>query len=443
MTVAEKELPPRSNVLPFIQILPEGRMRLNFHRGQQKAWDSVKRFVAILAGTQGGKTCFGSPWMHREMKRMGAGDYLAGTATFPLLNLKMLPEFLNYFVDYLKLGKFHDQTKTFTVNRPGEIKLFGEEQDVPTRVIFFSATNPESIESATAKAAWLDECGQKQFRRDTLQAVLRRLSLAQGRMLLSTTLYTLGWLKNEIYDPWVKGDPDIDIIQFDSIMNPAFPRAEYERAAGTLPPWKFDMFYRGKYSKPAGLIYDSFNEGICLIDPLPVEENWLVYVGHDFGGVNPAAMFYAVEPASGLIFVIGEYKPYGLSVTEQVAELKDITKGWRVIRRVGGSRQEEGWRTAYTLAGWPIEAPPQPEVEPQISAVYGLHKSNQLKVFNSLLGYLDEKQTFSRELDDNYQPTDKIENEKRFHFMAAERYILSTFRATPVPAGGGARVKVY
>lgn len=32
----------------------EGRLRLHLHPGQQRAWDSDKRFVAVLAGTQGG-----------------------------------------------------------------------------------------------------------------------------------------------------------------------------------------------------------------------------------------------------------------------------------------------------------------------------------------------------------------------------------------------------
>lgn len=38
----------------------EGRrgLRLNFHPGQLRAWHSTRRFVVVLAGTQGGKTCF-------------------------------------------------------------------------------------------------------------------------------------------------------------------------------------------------------------------------------------------------------------------------------------------------------------------------------------------------------------------------------------------------
>jgi len=159
----------------------------------------------------------------------------------------MLPEFLYVFDTLLHLGTFKESDKVF---------LFHDKQ---TRVIFGSATNPESIESATAKAAWLDEAGQKQFRREAWEAIQRRLSIHQGRALFTTTLYGLGWLKTEIYDKWVAGAKDTEVIQFESTINPAFPKEEYERARSVMPRWKFNLFYKGEYDKPAGLIYDAFS----------------------------------------------------------------------------------------------------------------------------------------------------------------------------------------
>src|SRR5262245_63080665 len=74
---------------------PDGSRGLayHFHPGQQLAWDSRKRFVLVLAGTQGGKTSFGPLWLNREIQEKGPGDYMVVTPTFPLLNLKALPEF--------------------------------------------------------------------------------------------------------------------------------------------------------------------------------------------------------------------------------------------------------------------------------------------------------------------------------------------------------------
>ena len=121
-------------------------------------------------------------------------------------------------------------------------------------MVFGSAVNPESLESATAKAAWIDECGQDDFRLESWEAIQRRLSLHEGRVFGGTTPYNLGWLKQIVYDRWRAGEADFDVIQFRSIDNPAFPISEYERAKRTLPTWKFRTVYDGQFDRPAGLM---------------------------------------------------------------------------------------------------------------------------------------------------------------------------------------------
>jgi hypothetical protein len=37
-----------------IYTVKDGKAEVNFHPGQLKAWDSTKRIVAVLSGTQGG-----------------------------------------------------------------------------------------------------------------------------------------------------------------------------------------------------------------------------------------------------------------------------------------------------------------------------------------------------------------------------------------------------
>ena len=400
-------------VSPFRE-LKDGKLILNYHPGQVRVDDSQARFVVMQAGTQSGKTCFGVHWLYDEMRRCGVGDYLAITATFPLLKLKMLPEFLEVFDKILRLGNWRESEKVYLMKNR-------------SRVIFGSATNPESIESATAKAAWLDEAGQHQFRREAWEAVQRRLSIHQGRVLITTSLYGLGWLKTELYDRWKSGDKQIEVIQFDSSMNPVFPKEEFERMQGMLPRWKFNMFYRGQYDRPSGLIYDCFDERSCVVGRFPIPENWPIYVGHDFGGSNPAGVFYAQDPATGYFYLWHEYLPGGVGVAEQVAHFKEITKGKNVVKRVGGSHQEKGWRGDYSSHGWVISESRVKDVEVGISRVYGLHKLNKVFVFNDLFNYLDEKLSYSRQLDENFQPTEKIENKERYHLMDAERYILSDF----------------
>jgi hypothetical protein len=387
---------------------------LFMHPGQLRAWDSTKRWILVLAGSQSGKTSWGPLWLHREITVKGPGDYLGVTATFPLLKLKMLPELQKCFETYLRIATYIASDHIFKSNE----KIHGAEA---WRIILGSASNAESLESATAKAAWCDEAGQKAFSLSAWEAVRRRLALNRGRALMTTTPYGLGWLKSEFYDKAMEGDKEIDLIQFDSTLNPAFPKEEFEQRRAEMPQWKFNMFYRGMFERPVGLIYDAFDEKVCKIKRFPIPEQWPCYVGHDFGGANPAALFYRVDPTTGYIYAWHEYRPReGKSIFQHVEEFKRITAGVQVFKRAGGSHQEDEIRQGYTAHGWPISEPKfhgSASVEAGISAVYALHKRNKLFIFDDLVNYLDEKSTYSRKLDANFLPTDEIDNKSDYHLL--------------------------
>lgn len=408
------------------EVTPDGRLRFHFHPGQWRAWSSAKRFVAVLAGTQGGKTWFGPPWLHREIQRRGPGDYLVVAPTSPLLNLKALPEFLRLFRDTLRLGDYVGSPKRcFTFSQDGAKRTFGYVPDLPTCVFFGHASDPDSLESATAKAAWCDETGQKRFKLASWEAIQRRLAIYEGRALLTTTPYDLGWLKQKIWDPWqeAKGaHPLIDVIRFDSTENPAFPRAEFERAQRDLPRWKFDLFYRAIFTRPAGLIYDSFDPQRHKVPRFRIPDTWQRFLGLDFGGVNTAGIFFAEEPSTKRLYGYREYKAGGKTAAGHVQAL---LQGEPMIPLcVGGSHSEGQWRSEFAAAGLPVQEPAVKEVEVGIDRVYGAHQRDEVFIFNDLDGYLEEKNTYSHALDDRGEPTEEIDDKHSFHFMDAERYIL-------------------
>ena len=400
----------------------DNRVVFRLHAGQLQAFDSTRRVVAVLSGTQGGKTSFGPVWLHREIQQAGPGDYMVVTPTYPLLKLKALPEFLRFFVDVLGLGEYKAADKQFIVSKRGEVSLFGDEQDNPTRVLFGYAAEPESLESAMAKAAWLDEAGQKRFKVDSWEAIRRRLSIHRGRVLITTTPYNLGWLKQRIYDVWKAGSDEIDVIRFESIANPLFSIEEWNSARASLPTWKFDMFYRAIFTRPAGMIYESFNEDQHKIPRFQLTRDWPRYWGLDFGGVNTAALFYAQEPTTGRLFLYREYKAGNRTAKQHVTAM--LQGEPMPIMVVGGAPSEGQWRDEFKAAGLPVQAPKISEVEVGIDRVFGAHSLNKIMVFNDLQGYLDEKMSYSRELDANGEPTEAIEDKNTFHFMDAERYII-------------------
>lgn len=401
----------------------EGRLKYYFHQGQYKAWNSSARVVGVLAGTQGGKTSFGPPWLYREMQRRGPGDYLVVAPTYPLLSKKLLPEFRRFFERYLDLGTYRGSPdRVFTISEEGQKKLWGSSgPDYETFVFFGHAQDPDSLESATAKAAWLDEAGQKKFRLASYEALRRRLSIHQGRVLITTTPYNLGWLKQQIWDK--RFTDEIDIIRFESIMNPVFPRAEYDWAEENLPGWKFNLFYRAIFTRPAGIIYDCFDDETQKVPRFNVPAHWPRFWGLDFGPVNTVCNYYAHRPNSEDYVLYRIYKAGGRTAQEHYnAMIKGEPGPPKVV--VGGSMSEGNWRTEFRAAGLPVREPDQPEVEVGINRVYGMHKQKRIFVQSHLDSYFEEIATYSRELDENDEPTEKIENKNSFHILDAERSIM-------------------
>ena len=410
-------------------------MHITPHPGQMQALDSESRFTFILAGTQGGKTSLGPIWLRREIERRGAGDYICVTSTFPLLKMKMLPEFLHLFQDTLRLGEWRATDRAFVFSREGAMLTYQSPE--PSRVIFGSATNSDSLESATAKAAWLDEVGQDDFRLESWEAILRRLALNLGRVLGGTTLYNLGWLKQQVYDRALAGDPDYKVIQFDSTSNPAFPQEEYERAKATLPAWKFSLFYRGVYSRPAGAIYSDFidsyrEDGGHKVHPIDLPPEWPRHVGVDFGAVNTAKVWLARDPESNVFYLYRESHQGGLTTNEHAAITKAEAKGVNVRTWHGGAPSETQQRRDWRAAGIPLIEPHVADVEAGIDRVIALFKTARLYIFDTCKGVLDELGTYAREVDALGEPIDKIKDKETFHRLDALRYaaVAATLPAT-------------
>lgn len=400
-----------------------GRLQLHLHPGQAKAWRSDRRFVTVCAGSQGGKTAFGPPWLYREIQARGPGDYLVAAPTFPLLSLKLLPEFKRFFQEKGRFGTYTGSpVKVFRFSDEGARKVFGYVPDVPTQVFFGHAQDPDSLESATAKGAWLDEAGQKKFRHGSWQAILRRLSIHQGRVLTTTTPYAaFGWFKTELHDRAKAGDPDYDWIRFESRMNPAFPLEEWDRAKRTLPAWKFDLMYRGILTRPAGTIYDVLTDD-HIIPSFTIPKEWRRWVGVDFGGVNTAAVFLAEEP-SGRFIAYRDYHAPDRTASQHAQAMLNGEPGMPTA--YGGARSEKQWRKEFRAGGLPIRVPPIADVEVGIDRTYGLLAEDKLRIFDSCTGLLNDLSTYSRKLDDNDMPTDDIEDKHAFHYADALRYIAA------------------
>ncbi len=392
--------------------------------------DFMSSVLAAIAGTGGGKTILGYWWLHSRMEAYPGNTWLVAEPTYNMLGKIILnssdqerPSLERYF------------------ERAGHHPLWVSKKDLILgsdfgQLYLGSADNPDSMQGAAVRGAWLDEAGQMGvLAYDTGR---QRCAMMGGQLLLTTTPYNMGYLKTDVVDR--RNELGIHVETWRSIDRPGFPRESYERERRLLPPWRFAMMYDAQFERPAGVIYSAFDESVCLIDRFPIPTTWLIYVGHDFGANNPAALFYAQDPATGLFYLFHEYLPGpGFSTAQHVEafkkivilpgeEGKDKPRTYNVIKRVGGNKASEGEvRDNYTSHGWPISEPKLGHVEPRIDKVIGMHKLNKIFVFRDCRNYLDEKRTFARELDAQQRVTMKIQDESRFHLMSAEQYIISDF----------------
>jgi hypothetical protein len=430
--------------------------------------DSTARFILVLAGTRSGKTSFSPWWLWREIQRRGAGDYLLCAPSYKLLDKAAVPYLNDALATHLRLGKLVDGAKgRFEVNKAGEWKLWQSQQTKPTRILFGHADEPESLEAAQYKAAVCDEAGQKRFKQESWEAIQRRLAIDRGRCLFPTTPYSLNWLKTEVHDRAVRNlrgtsasptaDAGYDLVSFESIMNPAFPLEEWERARATLPAWKFDLFYRGIFSRPAGAIYDCFDPDFHVI---PAEDGvgfvppaaWRLYCGIDFGAPNFAAVFIAEEPGTGKRVAFAEYRPTVIRTVEGYIEdmhallrrtFKTQAGQWAAMADrsvsewtrlpeicVGGAKAEGDWRREFAARGWPIREPDQPNVEVGISRVYASFAEDRLFVSAACPQLVADITNYSREVDDAGEPiSDTIMDKDTFHGADSLRYIVGYLEA--------------
>lgn len=423
----------------FVDISADGEINVHFHPGQQAAMASRKRIILVLAGTQGGKTSFGPWWLFNEIyseRGRGAGDYLAVTSTYDLFKLKMLPEMIKVFCDITKMGRYHAGDRVIELMDPkrGVFNAKKSSDSMWGRIILRSANVSSGLESATANAAWLDEAGQEEWTLEAWQAIQRRVALRSGRILITTTPYYFGWLKYEVYDRWLNGDKTIDVINFPSTLNPAFPREEYERARRVMDDWRFDMFYQGLFVKPTGLVYSSFDYNVHVLSVEVVDKlRYTDYViGIDPGAVNTAVVLLGHTEDDR--WVVLEEHLVGDMTTRELANFVRTNFDLPNLSIYGGSNSEKQFRYDMVDNGVYVEFCGSDDVDYGVQRVTELLRDKRLFVSKKCAGLIDEFGSYKRKQTDDGAVMDEIVNKRMYHRLDALRYAVVGIRQDGYPA---------
>ncbi|MCL6611188.1 MAG: terminase family protein [Peptococcaceae bacterium] len=396
------------------------KIQIRLHQGQSRVWKSDARFAAMIAGTGGGKSWFGPIWLYREIQKYPKDGFLVVSPTYPMFQRIVLPR-TKEFLDAVTDGEYRAGERIYYLPTGG-------------KVFFGSADNPFSLEGVHVRAAWLDEAGQ--MKREAWDVALRRVGFHKGRVLLTTTPYNLGWLKTEVFDRWKAGDKNYEVVQFASILNPAYPKEEFERAKETMPDWKFKMFYLGQFARPEGLVYQDFDSGRHVVEPFEIPADWRRVIGVDFGYNNPtAAVWLAVSP-DGVVYAYREYYQRNKLPEESGKEIKHLSKNER-IELAACDPSEPAGIEQYRRLGIPARAGDN-AVKEGIEAVITLIKSNRFFVFRGLVNLLDEIENY-RWAEKHEQLKDEPVKEYD-HAVDALRYAVMAVRPKarkPVPKPPG------
>jgi len=366
---------------------------ITLHPHQEKAWKSKKRFIALCAGVQGGKTTFGALWILNEAWEKGPGDYIIAAPSYRMLEQSTLVKFREIVPkDY---GKFNTQRSTF-VTSDGSRTFF-----------LRSADKPESLEGITARAIWADEASL--MKAYTWIIMQNRVSATRGRVLFTFTPARMNWVYHDLYRRWKDGDPDYEFIQFANVESPYFPREEYERAKRTLTETQFKLRYEGIFAKAEGLIYPDFGPQ-HIEDSVDIPLGAKCVGGIDFGWNNPFVALEGWLDGDDVLHVYSEYYQPQRTLAQHAQYLsKDVT----YYADPSGKQEIE----ELISMGYDVRAADN-DVNMGINRVNERIKTNRLKVLRERCrNLIDEKETYC--WDEKDRPIK--END---HCCDAERYMV-------------------
>lgn len=430
-----------------------GVLHLYFHEGQMPAWESLRRFVFMIAGKQGGKTIFGPPKLFQKIQELGRGDYLAISATYDLFKLKMLPTLKQFFIEDLKIGRYWAGDQIIELKNPATGE-FGatyshEHEKMWVRIILRSADSEKGLQSATALFAWGDEPGL--YEADVWKDIRGRLSLAAGGFLGTTTPYDLGWLKQQIYDPWVAGDPEIDVVQFSSKVSPFFSDDEYVSLQRSMQSWQFKMDYDAEFGRPPAAIYEDFvdrlrEDGGHKVKRFVIPKEWPRVASIDPGIVNPGKIFAAYDPQEDVYYIYRAEKG-GERRTSKEHGVYDVQRaareGERVIWWAVGAKSEKYWREDYKAAGAKdVREPDVSDVEEGIDRGIQLLKQRRVYVFDDLVDLIGEFLGYARVIKDG-EITKDIKDKSKYHLIDSYRYFALQIVKKRSTAKGSTGVSKY
>lgn len=400
---------------------------VSFHPEQYKAFTFTTQYGAAIAGVQSGKTFLGAFWAANNIaKEIGDKTYrdgLIGAPSYKILQQSTLPKFFKEFPQYRQF--FKEQKKVI------EIPI----EDGVYSVYIRSFDDPLGVEGMTLGWAWLDEAGQMPQMAWTI--IRSRTSTTKGRVLITTTPYNMGWLYQDFYLPWSRGeDKDLSVFTWKSAESPFFPKDFYEKEKKRLRPEEFRKRYEGVFTKMEGLVYQTKDWHFIREEDLSPD---ITIGGIDWGFTHPAAIV-VVQISKGRYYVVDEWYETGKTTTQIIEAAQMMQNRWGVNRWYADSANPEkileaNQNTGLYVLGYEKK---KDSISNGISFINQMLLENRIKFFDGLKHLRSELEAYH--YPENPKPGNENPVPEDDHLLDALRYAIMGYApakrfAVPRPIG--------
>jgi PBSX family phage terminase large subunit len=327
---------------------------------QQEAIFSTHKITCCITGIQWGKSTVGAVWLKRliHADKNPLTAWLVTAPTYKIMEQATLPAFLAVMQG---CGVFNDQKKIFTTH-------WG------SKVYFRTGTEPDSVVGITnVGGIWGDEAGKYSlYFWDNIQA---RASLRDAPIMLTTSPYTLNWL----FKDFIKKRKDFcKLIGAESIENPYFSKADWERRKATMDPRRFNAVYGGNFEKLQGLVYGCFDEDLHSCEMPDLSRASKIVAGVDWGYTSPCAMVVrALMPDRTQIQVSETYQTQ-LTISDKIRVAKAKKLQYNIELFIADPSEPSDIEE-FNRAGLPCVAANN-DIHKGIQAHYELIKSGRYRV---------------------------------------------------------------
>lgn len=199
---------------------------------------------------------------------------------------------------------YNKEFRTLELENGSVIEFMSYDQDLEK----FAGTSRDWI--------WFDEEPPEDI---YIECLMRLIDSGGDWWITMTPVEGMTWTYDSIYERANPGnpsyDPNILVVEVDSIMNPHLNPGEMDILLAGLDDDERKAREHGQYVQRGGLVYPNFNEVIHVIDPIDPRQfnpkNWLHFAMMDHGLRNPTAWHWAAVDREGRMVVYDEYHKAG------------------------------------------------------------------------------------------------------------------------------------